>query len=148
MILDLLHLTSLIMKCLEHIIKNHLCTHIQNLRDPLQFAYCRDRSVQDAVLTLLHYTSQHLDKRNTQVRALFVDFSSAFNTIQPHILMSKLLEMNINSKIIAWTYSYLLDRPQYTKLNNIKSGIIRTNTGVPQGCVLATLLFTIIQTIV
>ena len=134
-------LTSLIMKCLEHIVKRHLCSQVRYVRDPLQFAYSEGKSVQDAVVTLIHNVSQHLDKANSQVRVLYVDFSSAFNTIQPHILMSKLLQLKVNSRLVVWLHSYLLDRPQFTKVNNIKSDVIYTNTGVPQGCVLAPILF-------
>lgn len=136
-------LTSLIMKCFEHIIKIHLCLKINAFRDPLQFAYCQSKCVQDAVLTLVHDASKYLDNNNSQVRLLFVDFSSAFNTIQIHILLRKLLYMNVNSNLILWLYSYLSDRPQYTKLHGLKSSVIVTNTGAPQGCVLSPLLFTL-----
>ena len=136
-------LTSVIMKCLEHIVKKLICTSIDPLRDNLQFAYCQGRSVQDAGLTLLHQTCEHLENRNSQVRILFIDFSSAFNTIQPHVLLNKLKEMNVSSNLILWINSYLSQRPQYTKLNNAKSNIIITNTGAPQGCVLSPLLFTL-----
>ena len=72
--------------------------------------------------------------RNTHVRILFIDFSSAFNPIQPHILLQKLVALNVNRKLTM--------RSQYTKLKNIKSSDIAiTNTGAPQGCVLAPLLF-------
>ena len=136
-------LTSVIMKCLEHIVKKLICTSIDPLRDNLQFAYCQGRSVQDAGLTLLHQTCEHLENRNSQVRILFIDFSSAFNTIQPHVLLNKLKEMNVSSNLILWINSYLSQRSQYTKLNNAKSNIIITNTGAPQGCVLSPLLFTL-----
>ncbi|KAK3532941.1 hypothetical protein QTP70_004553, partial [Hemibagrus guttatus] len=53
------------------------------LLDPLQFAYRANRSVDDAVNRGLHYILQHLDKPGTYARILFVDFSSAFNTIIP-----------------------------------------------------------------
>ena len=57
--------------------------------------------MQDAVVTLIHNVTQHLDKANSQVRILYIDFSSVFNTIQPHILMNKLLELNVNSRIVT-----------------------------------------------
>ena len=136
-------LTSIIMKCLEHIVKKYLCANIDHLIDQLQFPYCQGRSVQDDALTLLHQTSEHLEKQNTQVRILFIDFSSAFNTIRPHVLIRKLIEMNVNNNLVKWIYSYLSKRPQYTKIRNTTSDTIFTNTGAPQGCVLSTLLFTL-----
>ena len=56
-------LTSLIMKCLEHIVKQHLCTQVNHLRDPSRFAYCEGRSVQDAELTLIHNTLYYTTSR-------------------------------------------------------------------------------------
>ena len=42
---------------------------------------------------------------------LFLDFSAAFNTIQPHLLMRKLMDMDVNPAIIRWLCSFLTDRP-------------------------------------
>jgi gmma-aminobutyric acid receptor subunit gamma/cGMP-dependent protein kinase 2 len=36
-----------------------------------------------AISIELHTALSHLDKRNTYVRMLFIDYSSAFNTIVP-----------------------------------------------------------------
>ena len=58
-------------------------------------------------------------------------------------MLRKLLEINVNGNLILWIYSYLSERPQYTRIKNVKSDIVFTNTGVPQGCVLAPLLFTL-----
>ncbi len=54
------------------------------LLEPLQFAYRENRSVDDAVNMGLPFILQQLDRPGTYVRILFVDFSSAFNTIIPN----------------------------------------------------------------
>ena len=93
------------------------------------------------VATLLHNTYEHLDKPKTYVRTLFIDFSSAFNTIKPHILLSKLLNMNINPHLALWIADFLNFRPQRVRFANTFSDITHISTGVPQGCVLSPLLF-------
>ena len=59
----------------------HINTIIPEALDPLQFAYCPNRSTDDAISIAPHTALSHLDKRNTYVRMLFIDYSSAFNTI-------------------------------------------------------------------
>ena len=136
-------LTSVIMKCLEAIVKKHICSQLRGLSDQLQFAYRPNRCVEDAVATLLELVCRHLDRPKTYCRTLFIDFSSAFNTIQPHIMLSKLQQMNVNGNLIKWVLSYLTGRKQYVKFNNVTSDIVITNVGAPQGCVLSPLLFTL-----
>ena len=90
----------------------------------------------------------HVDKTNTTgfkhfVKILYVDFSSAFNTIQPHIMMQKLCMMNVNSRLILWIKDFLTERPQYVKFSGHASDCRYTYTGAPQGCVLSPLLFTL-----
>lgn len=136
------------MKCLEYIVKKHLNAQVCDHRDLLQFAYVEKRCVDDAVLSVTDYILCHVDKANRTgykyfAKVLFVDFSSAFNTIQPHILMQKLNVMNVNSKLILWIHDFLTCRPQYVKVANYSSNTIITNTGAPQGCVLSPILFTL-----
>ena len=111
--------------------------------DQLQFAYRPKRSVEDAVLTLLNGVYEHLEKAGTYVRIVFVDFSSAFNTIQPHLLVKKLLDMEVNSNIIHWVNSFLTHREQQVRINSTVSPKLVINTGAPQGCVLSPILYTI-----
>ena len=82
-------LTAIVMKCFERIVKDFIVNLTKPFIDPLQFAYRTERSVEDAILTLLHGIYSHLDRSTAYVRTLFVDFSSAFNLIQPHILLGK-----------------------------------------------------------
>ena len=140
-------LTAIVFKCFERIVLcNFLMPVVKPFLDTYQFAYTSGVGVDDAVITLNDILRTHLDSANSHSRILFVDFSSAFNTIQPHILMKKLIEMNVNSNIILWIHSFLTERVQYVNFNGTKSGVIIINTGAPQGCVLSAFLFTIYTT--
>ncbi|KAK3559091.1 hypothetical protein QTP86_004123 [Hemibagrus guttatus] len=79
-------LTSVVMKSFERLVLAYLKNITGPLLDPLQFAFRANRSVDDAVNMGLHFILQHLHKSGTYVRLLFVDFSSAFNTIIPTLL--------------------------------------------------------------
>jgi hypothetical protein len=78
--------TSIAIKCFERLVMAYINT-IPSL-DPLQFAYCPNRSTNDAISIPLHTALPQLDKRNTYVRMLFIDYSSAFNTIVPSKLIT------------------------------------------------------------
>ena len=141
-------LTPILMKCFEKVIKHILSDQIKSFTDPLQFAYTKNRCVEDATLCLIDYVLHHLDKRNTSnnshfAKILYIDFSSAFNTIQPHFLMQKLNNMSVHPKLILWLNEFLTNRVQYVKFLDCKSTEKPTNTGAPQGCVLSPLLFTL-----
>ncbi|KAL0171074.1 hypothetical protein M9458_031385, partial [Cirrhinus mrigala] len=113
------------------------------LLDPLQFAYRANRPVDDAVNLGLHFILQHLDRPGTYVRILFVVFSSAFNTIIPTLLQTKLNHLSVPSSISQWITSFLTDRQQLVRMGTLMSSSCTTNTGAPQGCVLSPLLFSL-----
>ncbi|KAM9355553.1 BCL2 modifying factor 1 isoform 1-T2 [Pholidichthys leucotaenia] len=136
-------LTSVVMKSLERLVLSHLKVITGPLMDPLQFAYRSNRSVDDAVNMGLHYILQHLDSPGTYARILFVDFSSAFNTIIPGILHQKLLQLKVPPSTCQWISSFLTDRWQQVKLGRFTSSSRKISTGAPQGCVLSPLLFSL-----
>ena len=132
---------------MERIVLKRLLVATQSFQDPLQFAYTPNRNTEDAILTVTHAVLKHLEKPKASARMLFLDFSSAFNTIQPHLLMRKLMVMDTNPVIIRWLCSFLTDRPQRVVVRSSTtlevSSEVRTNTGAPQGCVLSPALFTL-----
>ena len=130
-------LTPILMKCFDRILLSHLLAPVKAILDPLQFAYRADRGVDDATLTLTQYLYQHLDTIGHSARVLMIDFSSAFNTIQPHLMMEKLMSMNINPHRVLWVHAFLSRRPQRVLAGFVQSGSLTTNTGAPQGCVLS-----------
>ena len=135
-------LTSLVMKCFEKLMKKVLLIKTENLLDPQQFAYRARRGVEDATATLLNLILKHLEGSNTHAKFLFVDFSSAFNTIQPHILVDKLLRnFNLDFSLVGWIWDFLTDRTQRVRVNGVYSEKLLSSTGSPQGCVLSPLLY-------
>ena len=50
----------------------------------------------------MHLVLKHLENPAGYARLLFIDFSSAFNLIQPHILLEKLIQLNVNLFLIKW----------------------------------------------
>ncbi len=77
------------------------------------------------------------------MKILFVDFSSAFNTIIPTLLQTKLIQLSVPSSICQWIASFLTDRQQLMRLGKSTSNSRSTNTEAPQGCVLSSLLFSL-----
>ena len=111
--------------------------------DNLQFAYLPNRCTEDAVNTFHHELLQHLDKGSNYARCLFIDYSSAFNTMQPHILLDKLKQYDVPARLQLWILDFLTNRKQYVRTSKERSGSLTINTGAPQGCVLSAFLFII-----
>lgn len=134
-------LTSVVMKSFERLVLTHLKDITDPLLDPLQFAYRSNRSVDDAVNMALHYILHHLDSAGTYARVLFVDFSSAFNTIVPELLHQKLSQLTVPPSTCQWITSFLTDRRQQVKLGKFTSSSRSLSIGAPPGmCSLPTAL--------
>ena len=105
-------LTPIISKCLDRVVLTFLLDSVKEQFDPYQFADHSKRGVDDATLYLLQRVTSHLDKPGTYIRILFVDYSSAFNTISPANLFNKLQRMNVPTEQNCWIFNFLVDRPQ------------------------------------
>jgi gmma-aminobutyric acid receptor subunit gamma len=110
-------LTSVIMKCFERLVKDHITSNLPDTPDPLQFAYRPNRSTDDAITTALRTALFHLDKRNTYVRILLIDYS--------------------------WVLDFLMGGPQVVKVGNNTSTSLILNIGAQQGCVSIPLLYSL-----
>ena len=137
-------LTSCVMKCFEKIVLKFISTLLPPDFDMFQFAYKENRSVEDALSINCHEVLNHLETSNSYVRILFIDYSSAFNTIIPQKLYDKLLfELKFPVTLCNWILDFLLERPQVVKIGNIISESITLSTGTPQGCPISPKLYSI-----
>ncbi|KAI3352058.1 hypothetical protein L3Q82_020873 [Scortum barcoo] len=82
-------LTPIVMKCFERLVMAHIKDCVDVTVDPHQYAYRKNRSTEDAISSVVHTALTHLENKDSYVRLLFVDFTSAFNTIIPQTLVQK-----------------------------------------------------------
>ncbi|KAI3376831.1 hypothetical protein L3Q82_000406 [Scortum barcoo] len=88
--------------------------------------------LEDAIALTLHTALSHLDQRDTYyVRMLFIDYSSAFNTIVPSKLVTKLRDLGLNSALCDWILNFLTGRPQAVRMGSTTSSTLTLNTGAP-----------------
>ena len=87
--------TFVVMKCFQRLVMAHI--NPETLEP--QFPYRTNRSTDDAISIVLYTSLSQLDKRNTYMRMIFIDYSSAFNTIVPSKLMTMLRTMGLNTSL-------------------------------------------------
>ena len=64
---------------------------------------------------------------------LFIDYSSAFNTIIPSKLIIKLEALGLNHALCNWVLDFLTGRPQVVKVGNNISTSLTIKTGPHKG---------------
>ena len=111
--------------------------------DPVQFTYRPNRSKYDTISNALHTSLSHLDKRNTYLRMLFIDYCSVFNTILHTKVITKLRTLGRNTSLCNWILDFLMCRPQVVRVGNNTSATLILNTRAPQGCMLSPLLYSL-----
>lgn len=100
-------LISAVIKCFERLILQHMEACLPQNLGFYCFAYSANRSAEDAIATPLHRT---LEPRNC-IRMLFIDYSSAFKTIIPEILVDKLTNISLPPSTCAWIMDSLSKSP-------------------------------------
>ena len=137
-------LTSILSKCFEKFILDYVKLKAAKLYDNHQFAYRAAMSTDDALCCFIHHVTSHLNENCTNiVRCLFLDFSSAFNTINPVLLINKLMNILGLNNMLTIIADFLSDRSQFVEVNGVKSDCKLTNIGTPQGCILSPILFSL-----
>eukprot|EP00061_Rhincodon_typus_P003362 g19906.t1 len=106
-------LTSIIMKFLDRLVMAHINSSLPDYVDPLQFTYRCNRSMADAIFQALHSSLECLDKNDSYVSLLLIDYNFAFNNTIPNKLISKLWDLGHSSPLMLreWIFHFLTNKP-------------------------------------
>ena len=135
-------LLSTFSKIFEKQMKVHLIKYLESksILSSHQYGFRSGLSTFDALNSLTRDLYEALDQRMSAI-TIYIDFKSAFDTINHDILLKKLSFYGIRGPILEWFKSYLTKRTQsVTYLDATSSKLVQTR-GIPQGSVLGPILF-------
>lgn len=141
-----------ISKIYEKAMANRVCSFLEKYKilNTSQYGFRKNRST---ILAVYHYVQEIYTHLNDGKYALgvFLDMSKAYDRVSKTILLTKIYGCGIRGPAYEWIKSYLTNRQQYVQIEyydsatseyqNITSDIKVINNSIPQGGVLACILF-------
>ena len=105
----------------------------------LQHGYRNGCSTETQLLKVVDHFANSLEN-NSQTDAIFLDFQRAFDVVPHQRLLLKLNYYGLR-RYIPWIQNFLTKRKQCVVVDGVKSSFVDVISGLPQGTVLAALLF-------
>ena len=134
--------TNCIAKVCETVVKNLILDHCEANKGSQQSAYRANRCTTDNLLGLTQHISEAY-QWSEMVGLVCLDEEKVFDAVWRLGLSDKLVKIRIQKKIINWVNSFLSQRNVYVKIKNTRSKNFSPTAGVPQGSVVAPILFLI-----
>ena len=131
-------------KVFETVIHEQLSDYFlsNNLFSAQQYGFRKNSSTELAALELIDRLLVQLKNHKIPIN-FYIDLAKAFDSLNHDILLDKLSYYGVNGTAKTLLKSYLSDRKQYVKIDEVKSSIQSIKTGVPQGSIVGPLLFNI-----
>ena len=137
-------LISNVAKIFEKILKEQLESFLekQKILSKNQYGFRASLSTTDAMYQLTSDVNESLSK-SKKCLTVFLDLQKAFDTVNHQKLFTKCSNIGIRGFALSLFKSYLSTREQCVRINDKLSSKQQVTIGVPQGTVLAPLLFLI-----
>jgi ribonuclease HI len=137
-------LTSCIAKVMERMVANRLY-HLAETNGwihPSQAGFRKGRSCEDHITRTVQRIGDGFNAKPMQRSVMvLLDFSKAYDTVWRERLLLALAEKGVPLPIIRWLRSFLSNRQARVRFNGVLSAWMTMRQGLPQGSVLAPLLF-------
>ena len=135
---------SNVSKVLERLVYNVLYEYcVKNkLLSPKNSGFKKGDGAANQMICLTDNIYMALDSGKNVVM-VFLDIQKAFDRVWHKGLLYKLQSLGVGGVLLKWLSDYMSNRCQKVVLNGQESPIMSTNAGVPQGSILAPLLFLI-----
>ena len=137
-------LSPCVVKLLEHILADCLyyIAETNNMFSRFQAGFRKGRNCEDQITRIVQAIEDGFQQRLMKRSVLaLLDFSKAYDTVWREKLLLHMLNTGIPPTFICWIHSFLNDRRGRVYLFNVFSSSRRFTQGLPQGSVLAPLLF-------
>jgi hypothetical protein len=129
-------------KLAEQVIITKIKSSLVTVIEPSRYGYLPHLGTTDAMLQLLDDCTKELDLTASKyIQLACLDFSKAFDRLQPNILLRKLKSYGINQCIINLLEDFLKRRQQCVKVNTSFSDVADISVGAPQGTKLGPILW-------
>ena len=137
-------LLSCVYKAYSGVLNNRIVNYLEDLNWFVeeQNGFRKKRSCQDHLFTLTSII-RNRQHENLSTFAAFIDFEKAFDWVNRDMLLYKLLLNNIDGKIYNAIKVMYTNTESCIRLNNCKTDWFKCLSGVRQGDVLSTTLFSI-----
>ena len=135
-------LTSCPGKIFERVITRRLAPALRRagLFNQPQYAYIKGLDTTQAILALTLHV-QHAFKEGKHTACAFLDLEGAFDAVWRNGMLYKLLQLGIKGRLWLIIANYFENRKSRNLVNSHVSDWIITEVGVPQGSILAVILF-------
>jgi len=117
--------------------------HVLRRRFSALSAFCKPSPAPCTSLSSQHHRAFSIagPDKGCSVRALFVDFSKAFDRVDHNVIVSKLIYRGVPLCLIRWLCSYLNERRQAVRIDGQFSQWRTLAGGMPQGSLIGPLTF-------
>lgn len=139
-------LLSVLSKIFERLILKSVNHFFTSTLDKNQFGFRQNSSTTCALIKIHdHITRTYENPSVTGIQVCALDYSLAFDRLIHNVIIKKLIDCYFPLAFVEMIYSYLVNRSQCVRINNVLSTFLPVTSGVPQGSIIAPFLFSLVM---